>query len=165
MAINFSDSTPAAPAGKVNVKWQSDGSSNASAYVDPAVGASASFGLTIDGGGSAITTGQKGYVQLPFGCVITGWSILADQSGSISIELDAQANSAPPSAPVLPDTTTDKISASAPIALSTAQSASSGTSGVSTWSTTRAIWDVFGFNVASVTTVTRVTVVIHVTRS
>jgi hypothetical protein len=31
--INFNDTTPAAPAGGVNVKWQSDGSNNASAYI------------------------------------------------------------------------------------------------------------------------------------
>jgi hypothetical protein len=33
MAVNFNDSTPAAAAGGVNVKWQQDGSGNVSAYV------------------------------------------------------------------------------------------------------------------------------------
>jgi len=37
MATNVSNTTPAAPAGKVNVKWQTDGT-NASAYVDPSGG-------------------------------------------------------------------------------------------------------------------------------
>lgn len=32
MASNFNDSTPAAPAGSLNVKWQTDGSGNDSAY-------------------------------------------------------------------------------------------------------------------------------------
>lgn len=40
MAANFSDSTPTAPAGSTNVKWQSDGSGNISAYLGsaPSVG-------------------------------------------------------------------------------------------------------------------------------
>jgi hypothetical protein len=35
--INLNDTTPAAPAGKVNIKWQADGGSprNVSAYIDP----------------------------------------------------------------------------------------------------------------------------------
>lgn len=34
MALNLSDSTPAAPSGKQNVKFQKDGAGNISAYVD-----------------------------------------------------------------------------------------------------------------------------------
>jgi hypothetical protein len=34
MAVNFNDTTPAAPGGGVNVTWQVDGSGNASAYVN-----------------------------------------------------------------------------------------------------------------------------------
>ncbi|GAI94589.1 unnamed protein product [marine sediment metagenome] len=41
----------------------------------------------IDGGGSAITTGQKGHLEIPFACTITGWTILADQSGSIVVDV------------------------------------------------------------------------------
>ena len=32
MSSNFNDTTPAAPTGKLNVKWQTDGSGNDSAY-------------------------------------------------------------------------------------------------------------------------------------
>lgn len=35
MASNFNDTTPAAPAGDTNVKWQTDGAGNDSAYVGP----------------------------------------------------------------------------------------------------------------------------------
>jgi hypothetical protein len=35
MITNLNDTTPAAPSGKVNVKWQQDGSGNGSAYVEP----------------------------------------------------------------------------------------------------------------------------------
>jgi len=35
MPLNFSDTVPAAPSGKANVKWQVDGDNNVSAYTDP----------------------------------------------------------------------------------------------------------------------------------
>ena len=37
MSVNFSNTIPAAPAGSTNVKWQTDGSGNLSAYVTSAV--------------------------------------------------------------------------------------------------------------------------------
>ena len=39
MSSNLNDTTPAAPAGAVNVKWQTDGSGNDSAYVTASVSA------------------------------------------------------------------------------------------------------------------------------
>jgi hypothetical protein len=38
MSINYSATTPAAPAGKTNVVFQSDGRGNISAYYTPSVG-------------------------------------------------------------------------------------------------------------------------------
>jgi hypothetical protein len=119
-------------------------------------------GITIDGGGTVITTGTKGAIQVPFAGTIIGWSIIADLSGSISVEVDKAASSAPPSAPAVPNTTTDKISASAPVVLSGAQSAASGTTGVSTWTTAVAQFDVIQFYVASASTVTRTTLYLRI---
>lgn len=119
------------------------------------------YGVTIDGAGSVLSTGIKGAIQVDKAGTIIGWSIIADQVGSISVEVDKVASSAPPSAPGIPNTTTDKISASAPIALSSAQSAAGGTSAVSTWTTAVSQWDVLQFNVASVTTMTRCTLYIR----
>lgn len=45
-----------------------------------------SLGITIDGGGSAITLGTKGYLEVPCNCTILSGTILADVSGSIAIE-------------------------------------------------------------------------------
>lgn len=42
------------------------------------VGSSGSINFTIDGGGSAITTGSKGFVQVPSNFVIQEWNIVAD---------------------------------------------------------------------------------------
>ncbi len=120
-----------------------------------------SFGITISGGGSVITAGQKGYYQLPYAMTITGWSILADQAGSITVEVDAAASAAPPAAPTIPNTTTDKISAAAPVTLTGAQAAAVAAAGVASWGTARAQWDVIGFNVTGVpATVTQVTILV-----
>lgn len=34
-----------------------------------------------------ITTGSKGYIEIPFNCTITGWVIIADRTGSIVIDI------------------------------------------------------------------------------
>ena len=122
---------------------------------------SVTFGVTIDNGGAVITTGQKGYIQLPWACTITQWSAMADQSGTASVEIDALTSSAPPAAPAVPVVTTNNISASAPVALSTAQTASGGASAISTWTNSRAQWDVISFYVLASPTpasITRLTV-------
>ena len=41
----------------------------------------------IDGGGSAITTGGKGHLEVPFTCTLQQVSLLADQSGSIKVDI------------------------------------------------------------------------------
>jgi len=45
----------------------------------------------IDGGGSEITTGIKGDIQVPFDCTITKITMLADQSGSIVVDVWKEA--------------------------------------------------------------------------
>lgn len=44
MPSNLNDTTPAAPSGSLNVKWQTDGGGNDSAYVKPMIGDSGSGG-------------------------------------------------------------------------------------------------------------------------
>jgi len=44
-----------------------------------------SFGVTFDGGGALITNGKIAYVRVPYKGTITGWQLVADQSGSCSI--------------------------------------------------------------------------------
>jgi len=119
-------------------------------------------GLSLDGGGGVLTTGVKGAIQVDFEGVIIGWNIVADQVGSITIEVDRQASGIPPIAPSMPDTTTDKISASAPIVMTSAQSAAIGMAGVSTWATDIDKWDVLQFNVTAVTTLTKATLYLRV---
>jgi hypothetical protein len=43
--------------------------------------------FVIDGGGSVIETGIKGDLRIPFDCILTKWTIMADQSGDIVIDI------------------------------------------------------------------------------
>jgi len=111
----------------------------------------------IDGAGSEITTGEKGHLRVPFACTITSTTILADQSGSIVVDIwkDTYAN--------FPPTDGDSITASAPPTLSSAQKNQDAT--LTGWTKSIAAGDILAYNVDSVTTVTRVVVTLQVTKS
>ncbi len=47
----------------------------------------ASIGITVDGGGSALTAGSKGFISVPYGCSIDSWTILSDVAGSAVIDI------------------------------------------------------------------------------
>jgi len=110
------------------------------------------IGITIDGGGAAITTGVKGYLEIPFAMTITGWTLVADQSGSIVIDVwkDTYAN--------FPPTVADTIAGTEKPTLSSAQK--NQDTSLTTWTTSVAAGDIIGFNVDSAATVTKVTLVI-----
>jgi hypothetical protein len=110
----------------------------------------------IDGGGSAITTGEKGDLTIPFACTINEWTLLADQSGSIVVDIwkDTYAN--------YPPTVADTITASAKPTISTATKGQSST--LTGWTTSIAAGDILAFNVDSASTVQRVTLSLKVTR-
>ena len=110
----------------------------------------------IDGGGSAITTGQKGHIDVPFAGTITGWTIVADQSGSIVIDIWKAAY---PTVPVVGGT----ITGTEKPTLSTAQVNQDTT--LTTWTTGLAAGDILAFNVDSVATVTRVSVNLRAIRT
>ena len=107
----------------------------------------------IDGGGSAIAAGEKGHVELPFAMTITGWTILADQAGSIVVDVwkAAYAN--------FPPTNADSIAGTEKPALSSAQQDQD--LGLTTWTTAVAAGDILAFEVESATAVTRVTVALR----
>lgn len=111
----------------------------------------------IDGGGVAITTGIKGDLTIPFACTINEWTLLADQSGSIVVDIwkDTYAN--------YPPTVADTITASAKPTITTATKGQSST--LTGWTTAIAAGDTLRFNVDSITTCQRVTLSLKVTRS
>ena len=106
-----------------------------------------SVSFVIDGGGSVISTGDaKVYPTADFACTINRIDISADQSGSATVDVWKAAGAIP--------TSGNKISASAPLTLSSAQLAQNGL--LAGWTLTVSVGDVFGFNVATATTVTRI---------
>jgi hypothetical protein len=127
------------------------------AYVDSEVQLSSTINFLIDGGGSAITTGIKGDVQLDFACTIDSATLLADQSGSIVVDIwkDTYAN--------FPATDADSITASAVPTISTATKSTDAS--LTGWTTSISAGDILRFNVDSVTSIERVTVALKVTRT
>lgn len=115
------------------------------------------FGLTVDGGGSAITTGVKGDIQIPYAGTITEWTILCDQSGSITLDLwkDSYAN--------YPPTVADTITAAAKPLVSAATKGNSST--LTGWTTSVTAGDTVRFNVDSAATVTRCTLQVYMNLS
>jgi hypothetical protein len=119
------------------------------------------IGITIDGGGVAITSGVKGFVMTPISGTITAATLLSTDASvtactiTLDVFQDTYANY-PPTAGG------DTITASAKPALSTATTNQSTLSG---WSTGVTAGHIYGFSVeASPTpTCTRVTLMITVT--
>jgi hypothetical protein len=105
--------------------------------------------LIIDGGGSAITAGIKGDVELPFSGVLTGAKILADQSGDIVFDLWKQVFAS------FPPTVTETITASAKPTI--AGGISYEDTSLTGWTTTFAAGDILRINVDSASTITRAT--------
>ena len=111
----------------------------------------------IDGGGATITTGVKGFLPpLPFACTITVATALADQSGSIVVDIwkDTYAN--------YPPTDADTITAAAPVTISAATKSQDST--LTGWTVSLAAGDILGFNVDSVTTIQRLAIGLKVTK-
>jgi len=117
----------------------------------------AAIEFVIDGGGAAITTGVKGFLEIPFACTINRATLLADQTGSIVVDIwkDTYAN--------YPPTVADTITAAAkPTITTTTKSQDSTLTG---WTTSIAAGSILGFNVDSITTCQRVTVSLKVTKT
>ncbi len=116
-----------------------------------------SLSFIIDGGGSAILTGVKGDFEIPFGCTINRATLLADQSGSIVVDIwkDTYAN--------YPPTVADTITAAAKPTISATTKAQDST--LTGWTTSIAAGDTLRFNVDSCTTITRCLVSLKVTKT
>jgi len=107
----------------------------------------ADISFVIDGGGSAITTGIKGDLQINFNCTIQANTVLLDQSGSIVIDIwkDTYGN--------YPPVVGDSITASAKPTVTTATKNTDST--LTGWTTSITAGDTLRFNVDSITTATR----------
>lgn len=52
-----------------------------------------SLGLSVDGMGSVVTTGSKGFITIPYNCTITNWYVSANVSGSIQFDIKRSGTS------------------------------------------------------------------------
>lgn len=112
--------------------------------------------VTFDGGGSTPTVGSVGYLVAPFAGTIDRWYIVANASGSAVVDVWKAAAAIP--------TDADRIAGTEKPTLSAAQLASD--TSLTTWSTLAvSVGDVFGFELESVTTCTRVTVEVRILES
>ena len=117
-------------------------------------GGAGSFGITVDGGGAVLTSGSKGFVTVPFACTITGWSIIADQAGSVAFDVEKAADGTIP---------TTSIVASAAPSLSSDQIERSTT--LTGWTTSVSANDVVEFEITGTpATITRATLQISYTK-
>jgi hypothetical protein len=105
---------------------------------------------------AAITTGIKGYIPVPFACTITGMTLMADEVGSIQMDIwNAPFANFPP-------TNANSIVGTDYPTLSSQQSTQDTT--LTGWTTALAAGSVLAFNVNSVTALKFVTLTLSVAR-
>jgi len=100
-----------------------------------------------------IPTGVSGYLEVPAACTISQVTMLANESGSIIVDIwkDTYAN--------FPPTDADSITAVAPPTITTAQKSQDST--LTNWTISLSAGDILAFNVDSCTTITKVTIIIR----
>lgn len=109
--------------------------------------------FVIDGGGSVVATGSKGFCMVDFAGTIQSWTIVADQSGSAVVDVKRATYSGFP--------TTSSIAGTAKPTLSSAQK--NQNTSLSGWGNTAiAAGDVLEFNVDSAATVTKLLIAIKI---
>ena len=117
--------------------------------------ATSTINFIVDGGGSVIVAGSKGFLVVDYACTILNNTLIADKSGSIVVDIKKINYATFP--------TTVSICAAAKPTLSTAQKSQDTT--LTGWTTAIAAGDILEYNVDSATTVTRVTLSLKVTKS
>jgi hypothetical protein len=127
--------------------------------VAPGAGSGDTVGQIIagwDGGGAEIEVGTQVDVVAPFAGTITGWTLLADQTGDAVVDVWVeQLVSYPP-------TNADSITAAAPPTLTADTDVTS--TAVGTWTAAITAGDIIRFNLDSVTDCTRLLCVLDYTR-
>jgi hypothetical protein len=112
------------------------------------------IGFAKDNNGAVLGTGIQGDILIPFACTITGVTLLADQTGSMVVDLlKAAYSSYPP---------TGSICASALPTISAAAKSQDTT--LTGWTTAVAANDVIRVSISSCSTIQRFTMALTVTR-
>ena len=115
--------------------------------------------MTFQNGGAVLNTGSSiaGAIQVPFACAIESVTLLADQSGSVVVDLwkDSYAN--------YPPTVADTITAAALPTITTADKSTDST--LTAWTKTLAAGDIILGNIDSVTSITALKLILKVKRT
>jgi len=112
------------------------------------------IGTTLDGGGFVVTTGQKGYIRIPYNAVITEWAIIAKEIGSVQFDVWKRNASKPISS--------NSITGTAKPVLNNSDFAASTV--LTGWNTSLQAGDVVGWNLDSVTGITWVMIQITISK-
>ena len=117
----------------------------------------ATVAFVIDGGGAAITPGIKGDVAINFAGTIVEATLLADQTGSIVVDIwkDVYVNFPPDNA--------DSITSATPLTISSGTKVDDAT--LTSWNKTITAGDILRFNVDSASAMQRVTVILKIKKS
>lgn len=115
----------------------------------PGLSTTVNVEFVIDGGGSVITTGVKGDLDVGFNGRIVAATLMADVVGSIVVDVWKRPYAS------YPPSVADKITSATPPTLTAANKSQDTT--LSGWTTAFSVGDVFRFNVNSASTVKRVT--------
>ena len=118
----------------------------------PPLGRTRAIAFVIDGGGTPVSTGSKGYLTLPFDCEVSEWTLVADQIGDIVVDIKRATYSGFP--------TTVSIAGSEKPTLSNAQK--NQDTNLTTWTTDLSAGDILEYYVDSSAAVFRITVVLKV---
>jgi hypothetical protein len=121
----------------------------------PSLSGTFTIGVTVDGSGGTITVGQKGYVQIPYACTITGWRIITNATGTLIFDVDKAASGTIP---------TVSITGSAPPTLGGGQQ-TTFSSTLTGWTTAISANDMLGFTVDSAATVSWAILQLFVTKT
>lgn len=112
--------------------------------------------VSFDGGGQVLTTGDSNtYYTIPYNGTIDSWYLTAFPSGNVVIDVWKRAGAIPVNANTIAGTEKPTLSSS--------QLANDIS--LSTWTTAVTRGDVFGFEIESVSLITRATLVIRILRS
>ena len=120
------------------------------------------LGLTVDGGGIELTTGYKGFIRVPYACTITKATLLGDISGDIVIDL-WKCSYADYDAGVTHPVDGDSITSATPPTITTATKSEDST--LTSWTTSIASGEIIGFNVDSITDITKAVLVLEITKT
>jgi hypothetical protein len=129
---------------------------SSSYYNIPTALRTSTFGILIDGGNTPILVGEKAEMLIPFSCSIQSWALLADRSGSATVEIWKSTYAA------YPPTSASSIVGSAKPNISASMKNTSST--LTGWTTNINKNDTIKFYVSESSTIQRLNLTLEVLR-